>query len=176
MWRSTNGVEQVDDFDREGRCLMLDLGSLVVFNVYVPHLKKPEESERKLQFLKLLQKRVERVQSEGKMAIVCGDLNLTWRNADVHVNSLYVKVVEKRIAGNSDWFVDSKGLESLVHAPKQSTSSGRYEDWIRIGDAVKCLQSNLVLPFTEALEMTKAISGQHRHHSCRLLGLALSQE
>jgi exonuclease III len=97
-----NAVQQVDDFDREGRCLMLDLGSLVVFNVYVPHLKKPEESTRKLQFLNLLQKRVERVQSEGKMAIVCGDLNLTWRKADVHVNSLYVQVVENCIAGNSD--------------------------------------------------------------------------
>lgn len=175
---ATQKVLEVDDFDREGRCLMLDLGSLVVFNVYVPHLKKPEESTRKLQFLNLLQKRVERVQSEGKMAIVCGDLNLTWRKADVHVNSLYVHVVENCIAGNSDWFVDPKGLESLANvAPKQSTwSGGGCKDWIRIGDAVKCLQSNLVLPFAEALEMTKAMPGQHRHRSCRLVGLALSQE
>lgn len=154
---------------------MLDLGSLVVFNVYAPHLKKPEESTRKLQFLELLHKRVERVQSEGKMAIVCGDLNLTWRNADVHVNSLYLKVVENCIAGNSDWFVDSKDLETVAHQKQSTSSSGECEEWIRVGDAVKYVQSSLVLPLHEALEMNKAMPDQ-RHRSCRLVGLALSQE
>lgn len=175
---ATQKVLEVDDFDREGRCLMLDLGSLVVFNVYAPHLKKPEESTRKLRFLELLQKRVERVQSEGKMAIVCGDLNLTWRSADVHVNSLYIKVVEKCIAGNSDWFVDSKDLQTVAHTRKQSISSGECEEceeWIRVGDAMKYLQSSLVLPLHEALKMAKAMPDQ-RHRSCRLVGLALSQE
>lgn len=171
---ATQKVLEVDDFDREGRCLMLDLGSLVVFNVYAPHLKKPEENPRKLQFLELLHKRVERVQSEGKLAIVCGDLNLTWRKADVHVNSLHVKVAENCIAGNSDWFVDSKDLATVAHAtPKQSTSSsGECEEWIRIGDALKYLQSSLVLPLHEAMEMTKAMP-HHRHRGFRLVRLAL---
>lgn len=111
------------------------------------------------------------------MAIVCGDLNLTWRNADVHANSLYLKVVENYIAGNSDWFVDSKDLELVAHAAlKQSTwSSGECEEWIRVGDALKCLQSSLVLPLHEALKRTKAMPDQH-HPSCRLVGLALSQD
>ena len=141
---------------------MLDLGSLVVFNVYVPFLKKSADGARKLQFLQFLQKRVERVQSEGKMAIVCGDLNLTWRNSDVHQNGLYIQVVNNCIAGNPDLLIDSKVLETQTAC----------EGWIRLGEAVKCLQSDLVLPCSEALKMISALPSQ-ADRSCRLVRLSL---
>eukprot|EP00438_Fugacium_kawagutii_P013288 Skav225460 [mRNA] locus=scaffold881:124686:126311:+ [translate_table: standard] len=169
-----------DDFDREGRCLMLDLGSVVIFNVYAPFVNlKPDESAiaRKLKFLQLLRKRVESMQAKGKMVILCGDLNLTWRNEDVHENSLCLKLSDKCIAGNPDWLVEPKTLEALRAAARHNTWSAEVSaNWLRVGEAVKCLKSDLVLSFEEAQEALKTASESaipSPRPGLRLLRLAL---
>ena len=202
---------------------MVELVSgLVIFNVYAPFLKKganevtektettenlktPESTESieekehrrrefaKLKFLQLLQQRVEKAQREGKMAIVCGDLNLTWRTADVHENGLYVKVIENCIAGNPAWSLSAKGafladlskslmppcrvsnpsrLEKLTRTPKEHEGENEKNEeennknkehkkekihWLRLGDVVKELDFELVLPWTEAVELLKKV-------------------
>lgn len=198
---ATQRVFEVEDLDQEGRCLMVELVSgLVIFNVYAPflkneatekteNLKTPESTESieenehrrrefaKLKFLQLLQQRVEKTQREGKMAIICGDLNLTWRTADVHENGLYVKVIENCIAGNPAWSLSAKGTfladlsKSLMRPPcpracnpsrplyklTQRTQDGNEIHWIRVGDAVKELDFELVLPWTEAMDLLKIV-------------------
>lgn len=196
---------QVEDLDQEGRCLMVELVSgLVIFNVYAPflkneatettearkateNLKTPESTESieekhrrressKLKFLQLLQRRVEKTQREGKMAIVCGDLNLTWRTADVHENGLYVKVIENCIAENPAWSLSAKGAfladlsKSMMQPPcpracnpskllykSTQTQDGKEIHWIRVGDALKELEFDVVLPWAEAMELLKVV-------------------
>lgn len=167
------------DLDQEGRCLMIDLGSVVIFNVYAPFVNpNPDESAiaRKLTFLQLLQKRVESVQAKGKMVILCGDLNLTWRNVDVHENSLCLKLSDKEnnlcIAGNPDWLVEPKPLEVRArHNAGREVSA----NWLRVGEAVKCLQSDLVLSFEEAQDALKTSESAVRspRPGLRLLRLVL---
>jgi len=201
---ATQRVLEVEDLDQEGRCLMVELVSgLVIFNVYAPfvkneatektetgeNLKTPESTESieenehrrresaKLKFLQLLQQRVEKTQREGKMAIVCGDLNLTWRTADVHENGLYVKVIENCIAGNPAWSLSAKGAfladlsksmmqppcpracnpSKLLYKSTQRTQDGKEIHWIRVGDALKELDFDVVLPWAEAVELLKVV-------------------
>eukprot|EP00434_Breviolum_minutum_P024624 symbB.v1.2.021745.t1/scaffold1898.1/size110132/2 len=202
---ATQRVLEVEDLDQEGRCLMVELVSgLVIFNVYAPfvknettettearenreNLKTPESTESieenehrrresaKLKFLQLLQRRVEKTQREGKMAIVCGDLNLTWRTADVHENGLYVKVIENCIAGNPAWSLSAKGafladLSKSMQPPcpracnpskplykSTQTQDGKEIHWIRVGDALKELEFDVVLPWAEAVELLKLV-------------------
>jgi len=202
---ATQRVLEVEDLDQEGRCLMVELVSgLVIFNVYAPflkneatettearkateNLKTPESTESieekhrrressKLKFLQLLQRRVEKTQREGKMAIVCGDLNLTWRTADVHENGLYVKVIENCIAENPAWSLSAKGAfladlsKSMMQPPcpracnpskllykSTQTQDGKEIHWIRVGDALKELEFDVVLPWAEAMELLKVV-------------------
>lgn len=131
----------MDDFDQEGRCLLVDWGSLALFNVYVPVLKGPEDQPRKLKFLELLRHKVEEMQSAGKMVIVCGDFNLTWRPKDFH--GLYVKVVEDCVCGKTEW--------RLNGGPNRSALLTRGQDsWIRLGEAQKALQSELLVSAASA--------------------------
>lgn len=139
--RATQKVFKVDDFDQEGRCLLVDWGSLALFNVYVPVLKGPEDQPRKLKFLELLRHKVEEMQSAGKMVIVCGDFNLTWRPKDFH--GLYVKVVEDCVCGKTEW--------RLNGGPNRSALLTRGQDsWIRLGEAQKALQSELLVSAASA--------------------------
>ena len=131
-----------DEMDREGRCLLVDLGSLAVFNVYAPRLrltddgKATEESlQRKVKFLQLLQARIEETRSLGKQVVICGDLNLTYRAVDVNPARLCVKVEEGCILGRRAWPLSEK-------ACRKSPKEGAY---LRVAEAIKELQAQVTM-------------------------------
>mmetsp|Transcript_98918 Transcript_98918/g.235992 ORF Transcript_98918/g.235992 Transcript_98918/m.235992 type:complete len:520 (-) Transcript_98918:51-1610(-) len=143
--KATQKVLQ-DPLDEEGRCLMLDLGTLVVFNVYAPHVHSSSPdvvaaAAKKLRFLELLRKRAEEMRQLGKMVVVCGDLNLTYRTQDVKAQALWVKVEEGFISGNRDWPIEETN-PSVVTA-----GSGA---WIRVSEAVKALPSEVTVTAEQA--------------------------
>ena len=72
------------EFDNEGRCIMTDHGSFVIFNVYVPfsgenHIRLPY----KIRFLNALQSVMRSQRDLGKMVVLLGDLNIAPRSIDI---------------------------------------------------------------------------------------------
>lgn len=70
--------------DNEGRCLMTDHGSFVIFNIYVPN--SGSEYKRycfKMKFLRALRASVMIQQDAGKHVLIVGDFNIAPRTADV---------------------------------------------------------------------------------------------
>ena len=97
--RATQAVLR-DDMDRDGRCLLVDLGGLAVFNVYAPLARLQENGavndaavRQKNKFLHLLQGRIEETRRLGKKVLVCGDLNLTYRRSDTPSICLNVPLI-----------------------------------------------------------------------------------
>lgn len=81
--KASNKVFSNDTFDCEGRCLMTDHGSFVVFNVYVPF--SGENHCRllyKLKFLHSLRLKLQEQRDLGKHVILAGDLNVAPRSID----------------------------------------------------------------------------------------------
>lgn len=65
--------------DSQGRCVMTDHGSFVLFNVYVPC----QEGENKAKFLEALRRAMSVQRSEfGKNVLLVGDLNIAHRPID----------------------------------------------------------------------------------------------
>lgn len=103
--------------DNQGRCIMTDHQSFVIFNVYAPATGGgPDAVSNKMKFLKGLQKCVEREQSLGKKVFVVGDLNIChdsmdkhWRYRSIHVDSVIQEVLEwKNVNGCDDGDDDEK--------------------------------------------------------------------
>jgi exodeoxyribonuclease III len=72
-----------DTIDSEGRCIMTDHGSFVVFNVYVPY--RGQNFVRlpfKIKFLEKLRDVMKVQRSMGKKVILAGDLNVAPRSQD----------------------------------------------------------------------------------------------
>jgi len=80
------------ELDAEGRCLMTDHDAFVLFNVYAPNTSSPERFLFKLRFLRALRRAVQEQQRLGRRVIICGDLNLSPRVADVHNSSRWINV------------------------------------------------------------------------------------
>ncbi|OLP85366.1 DNA-(apurinic or apyrimidinic site) lyase 2 [Symbiodinium microadriaticum] len=138
-----------DEMDKEGRCLLVDLGGLAVFNVYVPTLHSQEDGsvdearlQQKVKFLHLLQMRIEETRKLGKQVLVCGDLNLTYRTADVAPVRLCLKVDEGRVCGKKEW------------ALPEDASPGSH---ISVGAAQKALQAQLTMTAENAKSCLKAL-------------------
>ena len=66
---------ELRELDSEGRCVITDHGSFLLFNVYVPNAGE-ERNDFKLRFLELLSMRVRQCQAEGREVVVVGDLNI----------------------------------------------------------------------------------------------------
>lgn len=74
----------IERFDREGRTLIADYGSFVLFNVYFPNGTSSEERLRyKLEFYDALLDYVQDVEREGSRVIICGDVNTAHRAIDL---------------------------------------------------------------------------------------------
>ena len=70
------------EFDMEARIVQADLGGLVVASVYVPNGGK--DYEAKLQFLLRLSEWTRQLHREGRELVLCGDMNVTRSDLDVH--------------------------------------------------------------------------------------------
>ncbi len=64
------------EFDDEGRTLVMEFKDFTLFNVYFPNGKAREERLNfKMGFYEAFQKRVEKEVQEGKKVLICGDVN-----------------------------------------------------------------------------------------------------
>ena len=69
-------------FDHETRIVEVQIGDLVVASVYVPNGGK--DFEAKLAFMSAMETYVAGVHASGRLLVVCGDLNVTRSDRDVH--------------------------------------------------------------------------------------------
>ena len=70
------------DLDAEGRCLATDHGAFVLFNTYAPSGGATSPG-RRMRFLRALRAAMQRERAAGKNVVLCGDLNVSRRAADV---------------------------------------------------------------------------------------------
>ena len=70
------------DFDMESRIVQAELGKLVLASVYVPNGGK--DYEAKLQFMLRLAAWAKQLHREGREIVLCGDMNITRTDMDVH--------------------------------------------------------------------------------------------
>jgi exodeoxyribonuclease-3 len=70
------------DFDMESRIVQAAFGNLVVASVYVPNGGK--DYAAKLQFMDRLAAWAEQLHRDGRELVLCGDLNITRTDQDVH--------------------------------------------------------------------------------------------
>ena len=87
LTRSGNS-RPLDDakLDAEGRCVLTDHGSFVLFNVYAHSTgDDPDGSKQahKLTFLRALRRRMQALRQAGRVVLLAGDLNIAWRSVDV---------------------------------------------------------------------------------------------
>jgi exodeoxyribonuclease-3 len=74
----------IEKFDREGRVLITEFSSFVLFNVYFPNGKKDDERlEYKLDFYDTFLSYADNLKAEGKNIVVCGDFNTAHKEIDL---------------------------------------------------------------------------------------------
>jgi exodeoxyribonuclease III len=69
-------------FDYENRIVAVEIGDLVVASVYVPNGGK--DFPAKMRFLAAVEQYVEESHAQGRQLLLCGDLNITRTDMDVH--------------------------------------------------------------------------------------------
>jgi exodeoxyribonuclease-3 len=82
------------EFDMESRIVQADCGEVVIASVYVPNGGK--DYAAKLEFFTRLAAWTERLHKEGRRLIVCGDLNITRADMDVHPRERKPEVIGQR--------------------------------------------------------------------------------
>ncbi len=81
-------------FDHETRIVAAEVGDLVIASVYVPNGGK--DFAAKLTFLEKLRDWAGEVHGQGKRLLICGDLNVTRTDQDVHPKERKPGVIGKR--------------------------------------------------------------------------------
>jgi exodeoxyribonuclease-3 len=82
------------DFDMESRIVQADLGSLVLASVYVPNGNK--DYAAKVGFFRKLIAWAKRLRQEGRDLVLCGDMNITRTEIDVHPKERKPGIVGQR--------------------------------------------------------------------------------
>ena len=90
-----NILDDGGPLDLEGRCLLTCVGSLAIFNVYIPNdglfsVNLP----LKLKVLRALRAAMGRMRAQGFSVVLCGDLNLTYRAHDLCPGDRRVDIAE----------------------------------------------------------------------------------
>ena len=79
----TFGLDQ-PDFDTEGRTLIADYGTFILYNIYFPNgSASPERLKYKLDFYEAFHQHVNETRSEGLPVVVCGDVNTAHQEIDL---------------------------------------------------------------------------------------------
>jgi len=81
-------------FDMESRIVQVSIGNLIVASVYVPNGGK--DYAAKIGFLEQLAAWSQQVHAEGRELILCGDLNVTHADIDVHPRERKGDVIGQR--------------------------------------------------------------------------------
>jgi exodeoxyribonuclease-3 len=82
------------EFDMESRIVQADLGNLVLASVYVPNGGK--DYEAKLTFMRKLAAWARGLQREGRDLVLCGDINITRTEMDVHPRERKPDIIGQR--------------------------------------------------------------------------------
>jgi exodeoxyribonuclease-3 len=82
------------DFDMESRIVQAEIGRLVLASVYVPNGGK--DYEAKLQFLVRLADWTRQLAREGRELVLCGDMNVTRSDMDLHPKEIKPGVIGQR--------------------------------------------------------------------------------
>lgn len=82
------------EFDMESRMVQVELGNLVIASVYVPNGGK--DYEAKLAFMLRLGKWAKELHRQGRDVILCGDINITRTEMDVHPNERNPRLIGQR--------------------------------------------------------------------------------
>ena len=82
------------DFDMESRIVQAELGELVLASVYVPNGGK--DYEAKLQFLVRLADWARQLAREGRELVLCGDMNVTRSDMDLHPKEVKPGMIGQR--------------------------------------------------------------------------------
>jgi exodeoxyribonuclease-3 len=115
--RAADPVFSHPAFDIESRIVQADLGDLVVASVYVPNGGK--DYPAKLEFMTRFAEWAARLHAEGRSLVVCGDLNITRTDMDVHPKERKLNAIGQRPE-------ERALLENLLNAPLVDT--GRHFD------------------------------------------------
>jgi exodeoxyribonuclease-3 len=74
----------IDKFDIEGRIMITEFSSFVLFNIYFPNGKKNKERlEYKLDFYNVFLSFADNLKKNGKNIVVCGDFNTAHKEIDL---------------------------------------------------------------------------------------------
>ncbi|MCA9496281.1 MAG: exodeoxyribonuclease III [Nanoarchaeota archaeon] len=74
----------IEKFDMEGRVLRADYEEFILFSVYFPNGQKNDERlQYKMEFYNEFEKYVERLKSDGKNVVICGDVNTAHEEIDL---------------------------------------------------------------------------------------------
>ncbi|KAL9553404.1 hypothetical protein MBANPS3_003317 [Mucor bainieri] len=68
--------------DDEGRCIILDFGFFVLFNIYFPNDSNESRIEFKMDYHHCVQKRIESFLGQGKQVLLVGDINAVHQEID----------------------------------------------------------------------------------------------
>lgn len=68
--------------DDEGRCIILDFGFFVLFNIYFPNDGNETRSDFKMDYHHCVQKRIEFFLEQGKQVLLVGDINAVHEEID----------------------------------------------------------------------------------------------
>ena len=98
------------DFDMEARIVQATLGNMVLASVYVPNGGK--DYPAKIEFLKRLGAWARQLHEAGRELVLCGDINITRTEIDVHPRESKPGMIGQR-AEERDLFADLLG-EHLV--------------------------------------------------------------
>jgi len=74
----------IEKFDCEGRVVMTEFKSFILFNVYFPNGKKDQERlDYKLEFYEYFLEYINKIKKKGKKILFCGDVNTAHKEIDL---------------------------------------------------------------------------------------------
>jgi exodeoxyribonuclease-3 len=119
----------IEKFDKEGRILITEYPSFVLFNIYFPNGKKNDERlDYKLNFYDTFLGYADNLKTEGKNIVVCGDFNTAHKEIDL----THPKANENRSGflpierAWMDTFVDHGYIDTFRHFNKEPN---QYSWW-----------------------------------------------
>ena len=119
----------IEKFDKEGRILITEYPSFVLFNIYFPNGKKNDERlDYKLNFYDTFLGYADNLKAEGKNIVVCGDFNTAHKEIDLthpgaNENRSGFLPIERAWM---DTFVDHGYVDTFRHFNKESN---QYSWW-----------------------------------------------
>ena len=119
----------IEKFDKEGRVVITEYPSFVLFNIYFPNGKRDDERlNYKLDFYDTFLSYADNLKAEGKNIVVCGDFNTAHKEIDLanpKENEKYSGFLPVERAW-IDTFIDHGYVDTFRHFHKESD---QYSWW-----------------------------------------------